>query len=236
MRSDPSRTSILVAEDDPSIRLSFGVRLRRDGYDVHEATSGDEALHLVGGHDIDLVVLDIGLPGLSGLDVLTRMREELQLHVPVLVVTGHDHEDDKIRGLDLGADDYLGKPVSPRELAARVRALLRRSSNGGASNGHAALTFRDGLLRIEPATRDTYLNGELVDLTTKEFDLLLRLARTPRQVLTREQLLNDVWDSSSRWQDPATVTEHVRRLRLKLDTDDHAWFGTVRGVGYRFEP
>ena len=173
----------------------------------------------------DLIVLDLSLPGRPGLDVLARVRE-----TPVIIVSARAGEADRINGLDRGADDYLVKPFSPDELAARARALLRRS--GGADRIEA------GALTIDRGARQVLLDGSPVELSPMEFDLLAFLAATPRKLYTREQLLQHVWHSSAGWQDPKTVTQHVHRLRHKLEPEPARprWLRTVARVGYRFDP
>jgi DNA-binding response OmpR family regulator len=152
--------------------------------------------------------------------------------VPVILLTGRVDEIDRVLGLELGADDYVGKPFSPRELAARVRAVLRRAPS------HPANGLAFGELVIDPAARAVKLRDEPVDLTAREFDLLVFLARSPRRVFSHGELLAQVWNSTSEWQDPATVTEHVRRIRAKIEVDrEHPrWIRTVRAAGYSFEP
>jgi len=173
------------------------------------------------------------LPGVNGLDVLRRVRASSD--VPVIMLTARAEETDRVAGLELGADDYVVKPFSPRELAARVNGVLRRT-NGRNAGSPSPLTFDD--LVIEPLSRQVTLAGDNVEMTPKEFDVLAFLASSPRQVFSRAQLLESVWQSSPDWQDPATVTVHVRRIRNKIEADpEHPrWITTVWGVGYRFEP
>jgi DNA-binding response OmpR family regulator len=176
-------------------------------------------------------VLDLGLPKVRGLDVLRQVRADHA--VPVIVLSGRSDEADRIIGLELGADDYVVKPFSPRELVARVRSVLRRSGNGQ----HAtALSFPE--LVLDLATREVRVRDEHVDLRRREFDLLAFLCSSPRQVFTREQLLRQVWDSEPEWQGVGTVSEHVHRLRAKVEIDPArpSRIVTVRGVGYRFVP
>jgi two-component system phosphate regulon response regulator PhoB len=175
------------------------------------------------------VVLDLGLPGVDGEEVLGRLRRDGAL--PVIVLTGRSEERERVRVLDLGADDYIVKPCSLPELEARIRAVLRRGQPAAPSSRieHADLVIDRNAHRVE-------IEGRPVDLTPKEFDLLAFLAGAPDQVFTREDLLEHVWGSTQDWQDPATVTEHIRRLRLKIERDpgQPRWLHTVRGVGYRF--
>ncbi len=226
-------TKVLVVDDEPTVREVVVGYLRRDGHDVAEAADGNTALELLDADPPDLVVLDMMLPGVNGLDILRRVRSSSQ--IPVIMLTARAEETDRVSGLELGADDYVVKPFSPRELAARVNGVLRRTSGRNVSSPQP-LDF--GELRIEPLSREVTLNGENVELTPKEFDVLAFLAASPRQVFSRAELLESVWQSSPEWQDPATVTVHVRRIRNKIENDpEHPrWITTVWGVGYRFEP
>ncbi len=226
-----SNGRVLVVDDEPMVREVVTRYLEHEGFSVDAVDNGRDALAAVKRNVPDLVVLDIMLPEIDGLDVLTRLR--LSGDIPVILLTARAAENDRILGLELGADDYVVKPFSPRELTARVRSVLRRS--GGDPSGRK-LAFEG--LEIDPATREVELDGETVELTAREFDLLAFMASAPRQVFSRAQLLAQVWDSSPDWQDPATVTVHVRRLRQKIerDPDDPRRLVTVRGVGYRFEP
>ena len=205
--------------------------LERDGFRVDAAEDGLTALDLATAHPPDLLILDVMLPSKDGFSVLQELRKTSS--VPVILLTARAEETDRVLGLELGADDYVVKPFSPRELSARVRSVLRRSNPGEPG---ARLEF-DGLT-IDPKIREVRVGEKVVDLTPKEFDVLAFLASHPRQVFSRGQLLQQVWDSSAEWQDPATVTVHMRRLRTKLELDprDPRWLLTVWGVGYRFEP
>jgi two-component system, OmpR family, phosphate regulon response regulator PhoB len=232
--SDLASFRVLVVDDDQRVRTVVCWQLEADGYAVTEAADGAAALAQIERDRPDLVVLDLSLPGVGGLDVLRRVREaerDTANPLPVIVLSGRSGETDRIIGLDLGADDYLVKPFSPGELAARVRSVLRRTRPGAAAARPA-----DGLW-VDETSRDVTLDGRPVDLTAKEFDLLAFLARHPRQVFTRAQLLQHVWGSAQGWQGEATVTEHVHRLRHKLGPDGgRPIVQTVRGVGYRLEP
>ncbi len=223
---------ILVVDDEPTVREVVAHYLTRDGYEVRELDRGDQVSTAVAEFQPDLIVLDIMLPGASGLDFLRAASGE---RVPVILLTARVEEADRVLGLELGADDYISKPFSPRELVARVRTVLRRAQPAPASNA-AAVQF-DGL-RIDVPAREVFVNDTLVSLTAKEFDLLAFMAQAPRQVFSRAQLLHHVWDSSPDFQDPATVTVHVRRLRNKIEANPEQarWITTVWGVGYRFEP
>jgi len=221
--------SILVAEDDLGSRSATRMFLQRFGYQVGEAADGPGTLREASLGHYDLVLLDLGLPGIDGEEVLSRLRRESA--VPVIVLTGRSEERERVRVLDMGADDYLVKPCSLPELEARIRAVLRR---GQPPQPTGRIEHSD--LLIDRNAHRVRLNGNIVELTPKEFDLLAFLAGSPDQVFTREELLEHVWGSTQDWQDPATVTEHVRRLRLKLEIDPGRprWLHTVRGVGYRF--
>ncbi len=225
---------VLIVDDDQRVRTVVSWQLEAEGFAVAEAADGAAALAQIERNRPDLVVLDLSLPGVGGLDVLRRVRgaDGAAAALPVIVLSGRSGETDRIIGLDLGADDYLVKPFSPGELAARVRSVLRRSRPGALPAGPS------GGLRVDETSRDVTLDGCPVDLTAKEFDLLAFLARHPRQVFTRAQLLQSVWGSAKGWQGEATVTEHVHRLRQKLGSygDGRPIVQTVRGVGYRMEP
>ena len=221
---------ILVVDDEPTVREVVVHYLERDGYVVHSLDRGDLVNEAITTFQPDLIVLDIMLPGLSGLDVLRTIGPN---KVPVIMLTARVEEADRILGLELGADDYVTKPFSPRELVARVRTVLRRAQSPVVSEE----TIRFDDLVIERRSREVTLSSRLVSLTAKEFDLLAFLATSPRQVFSRSQLLHAVWDSSPEFQDPATVTVHVRRLRHKIEVDPEnpRWITTVWGIGYRFE-
>jgi DNA-binding response OmpR family regulator len=228
-----SGSKVLVVDDEPTVREVVVGYLRRDGHDVSEAGDGTTALELLDAEPPDLLVLDMMLPGVNGLDVLRRVRAVSD--IPVIMLTARAEESDRVSGLELGADDYVVKPFSPRELAARVNGVLRRTS-GRQTPSPTPMVF--GPLTIDPLSREVILDGRTIEMTPKEFDVLAFLAASPRQVFSRAQLLESVWQSSPDWQDPATVTVHVRRIRNKIEADpEHPrWISTVWGVGYRFEP
>lgn len=235
--SDIGQRHILIVDDDERVRTLLSWQLEAEGFSVRCTADGAEALDRIDRDCPDLMVLDLSLPGVAGLDVLRRIRQReeaaCEVPLPVIILSGRNGETDRIVGLDLGADDYLVKPFSPGELAARVRSVLRRTRPPAGP----APTASTGIV-VDTATRDVFVQGRQLDLTAKEFDLLAFLMRNPRQVFTRPQLLRSVWDSEAAWQSEATVTEHVHRLRSKLE-DDPAhprWLQTVRGVGYRLEP
>ncbi|MGH9029354.1 MAG: response regulator transcription factor [Acidimicrobiales bacterium] len=229
MSTTDEEQSVLVAEDDPASRSATRLFLQRVGYHVGEAADGPATLREASLGHYDIVILDLGLPGLDGEEVLARLRRDSSL--PVIVLTGRSEEAERVRVLDLGADDYVVKPCSLPELDARIRAVLRR----GQSAGGSSRIEHDGLV-IDRSAHRVEVDNKEVELTPKEFDLLAFLATSPDQVFTREELLEHVWGSTQEWQDPATVTEHVRRLRLKLEKDpaEPRWLHTVRGIGYRF--
>lgn len=224
---------VLVVDDEPRVREVVVAYLERDGFRVTDVASVEAARAHLDGLEPDLVILDVMLPPESGLDLLADLRRGGD--TPVILLTSRSEETDKILGLELGADDYVTKPFSPRELVARVRSVLRRS--GGAQTPESTSLEYDRIT-LDHATREVTVDGDSVDLTAKEFDLLFYLASHPRQVFSRNQLLEQVWDSSSEWQDPATVTVHIRRIRTKIEADpkEPKWLTTVWGVGYRFEP
>jgi DNA-binding response OmpR family regulator len=226
--------TILVVDDEPSIREVVTLYLQRAGYRVLVASDGQEALQALERHSPDLVVLDLMLPQVDGLEITRLLRADGD--TPIIMLTARREETDRILGLEMGADDYVVKPFSPRELVSRVRAVLRRA--GGAPHAGAkgqVLSFDD--LRIDPQTRLVEVEGEERSLTATEFDLLWALARHPRQVLNRDQLLDMVWGFNE-YVDPSTVTVHVRRLREKVEADPShpRHVVTVWGVGYKFEP
>lgn len=225
---------VLVVDDEPMVREVVAQYLQLDGFVVHEASDGAAAMAWLDTHEPELVVLDVMLPELDGLTLLRRVRGAGD--VPVILLTARAEETDRILGLELGADDYIVKPFSPRELVARVRTVLRRVRPSVPTNGDGVLAF-DGL-RIDQRTREVFVGDAVVALTPKEFDLLTFLAASPRQVFSRRQLLDHVWGSAPEYQDPATVTVHIGRLRQKIepDPDEPTRLLTVWGVGYRFEP
>jgi DNA-binding response OmpR family regulator len=222
---------ILVVDDEPNIREVVGLYLRRDGHEVVSASDGEEALREFGESEPDLVVLDLMLPKMSGLEVCRRMRA--QRRVPLIMLTARGEEEERIGGLSLGADDYVVKPFSPRELTARVAAVLRRVEESLEPAGRKVLSFEG--LRIDPNTRAVLVDGEPATLTAREFDLLYHLASAPGRVYTRDQLMETVWGYAFS-ADTSTVTVHVRRLREKVEPDPARprYLQTVWGVGYRF--
>ncbi|MDQ1485420.1 MAG: hypothetical protein QOJ62_1113, partial [Actinomycetota bacterium] len=230
----PATGRILVVDDDPTVSDVVARYLRRAGYDVVLAADGTTALDVAAAQPPDLVVLDIMLPGVDGLTVCRRLRETSR--VPVILLTALGAETDRIMGLEIGADDYVTKPFSPRELVLRVGSVLRRARTVVAPSTPIELV--DGGLRVNVAAHEAELDGVALMLTVREFDLLAFLMAHPRQTFTREQLMREVWGWS--FGDQSTVTVHVRRLRQKLEAGSPpgTWtpIATVWGVGYRYDP
>ena len=216
-------TKILVVDDDPKIRSVLGRGLRFEGYDVQIAAGGQEALQLARETPFDLVVLDLTMPRMDGLEVCRRLRRGV--NVPILMLTARSAVADRIVGLDSGADDYLTKPFDFEELLARVRALLRRTQ----PQSGEILTFAD--LRLNTGTREAERGGRRVDLTTREYELLLLFMRHPRQVLLRDQIMDRVWGDAM--VESNAIEVHIGRLRDKLEADDEErLIQTIRGAGY----
>ena len=227
---NPSKT-ILVIDDESTIREVVRRYLQREGYQVAEAADGFEALDALREVQPDLIILDLMLPGIDGLTLTQYFRQDRQ--VPIIMLTAKGEPGDRIRGLDLGADDYITKPFSPQEVVSRVRAVLRRTAGAPAVGVQAKISF--GRLVIDPISRDVCMDGETISLTAKEFDLLFFFAQNPQQVFTRTQLLGKVWGDEL-YTDPTTVTVHIRRLREKIEADpsNPSHILTVWGVGYKF--
>jgi DNA-binding response OmpR family regulator len=226
--------TILVVDDEPNILEVVSAYLRRELYNVVTASDGEAALKQYAEASPDLIVLDVMLPRLDGLEVCRRVRATS--NTPIIMLTARSDETDKLVGLGIGADDYLTKPFSPRELVARIKAVLRRSTSVAAPEPGADDTLKFPGLRINPRTRAVETDSGAVELTAKEFDLLYFLARHPQEVFTRTQLLDQVWDYSY-YGDTSTVTVHVRRLREKIEPDPMRprYVKTVWGVGYKFD-
>ncbi|MFE9771809.1 response regulator transcription factor [Streptomyces sp. NPDC005931] len=225
-----SGARVLVVDDDPTVAEIVTGYLDRAGYVVDRAGDGPDALARAAAHWPDLVVLDLMLPGMDGLEVCRRMRGHGP--VPVIMLTARGDEDDRILGLEVGADDYVTKPFSPRELVLRVESVLRRARPPATASG----TLRAGGLSVDPAARRATKNGAELALTIREFDLLAFLLKNPGRAYAREELMREVWG----WDfgDLSTVTVHVRRLRGKVEDDPARprLIQTVWGVGYRFDP
>ncbi|MGI9005573.1 MAG: response regulator transcription factor [Streptosporangiaceae bacterium] len=225
---------IMVVDDDTTIVDVVRRYLIWDGHEVECVPDGTAALRLVEQEPPDLIVLDLMLPGISGLEVCRRLREHWP--IPVVMLTALGEETDRVVGLETGADDYVTKPFSPRELALRVRSVLRRARGSGLSGQPARGTIGDGELGIDLSAHEARLGAALLALTSREYDLLVFLLSHPRQAFSREQLLEQVWNWS--FGDTSTVTVHVRRLREKIEKDPTLprRIITVWGVGYRYEP
>jgi DNA-binding response OmpR family regulator len=232
---EESSGTVLVVDDEPTIVEIVGTYIERAGFEVDRAVDGPEALRQADLRRPDLVVLDVMLPGIDGIEVMRRMQERPGKRVAVILLTARGEESDRLVGLRHGADDYVVKPFSPAELVARVEAVMRRvaPADGGED---APPPIEHGPLRVEPATRRAFLDGVELDLTLREFDLLAHLASHPGRVFSRDQLMEAVWEYPF-FTDTSTVTVHIRRLRSKLGDDpaDPHHIETVWGVGYRFK-
>jgi two-component system response regulator ResD len=230
---DHARGSVLVVDDEPTIAEVVSRYLERAGYRTRVASDGAQALELVARSRPDLVVLDLMLPGIDGLEVMRRLREPDRDPIGVILLTAKGEESDRVIGLRLGADDYVVKPFSPAELVARVDAVLRRVDT--APTQEVAIELSD--MTIDPASRQVFVRAEEVILTQREFDVLLFLARHPGQAFSRNQLMDAIWQYSF-YTDTSTVTVHIRRLRAKIEADpaQPRHIQTVWGVGYRFVP
>lgn len=220
---------ILVVDDEPSISNLVASYLRKEGYEVYTAADGISALKAARAYRPDLVVLDIMLPGMDGLEVLTQLRRESNVYV--ILLTAKTEELDRVLGLSIGADDYVSKPFSPRELTARVKAALRRIQSSGVPADGTVLAFKR--IRLDSAARQAWVDGRLLDLTAMEFDLLKILASHRGAVLSRQQLLEQVWETNF-FGDLRVVDVHIGHLRQKLG-DAGPLIATVRGAGYRFD-
>jgi DNA-binding response OmpR family regulator len=227
--------TVLVVDDEPTIVEIVGRYMERAGFETYTAADGYQALDVATEHRPDLVVLDVMLPGIDGIEVMERLQERPGPPIAVILLTARGEESDRLVGLRNGADDYVVKPFSPAELVARVEAVLRRLAPAAAAEDEPPIVH--GALRVEPASRRVFLDGEEVMLTMREFDLLAFFAANPGRVFSRDQLMEAVWGEP--WfDDTSTVTVHVRRLRAKLGDDPAAprFIETVWGVGYRFRP
>jgi DNA-binding response OmpR family regulator len=224
---------ILLVDDEQPIQTLLSFPLQRDGYEVVHAADGREALARFAEQVFDLVVLDVMLPRMDGLEVCRRLRAKGET-VPIIMLTAKSEEIDKVLGLELGADDYITKPFSMREFRSRVKAALRRSGMARAdSDDERPIDVRG--LRIDPGKRAVSRNGDVVPTTYVEFEILAALARSPGRVFTRDMLLARVWGDSA-YRDPRTIDVHIRHLREKIEADpkEPEYLFTVRGVGYRF--
>ncbi|MFP5327014.1 MAG: response regulator transcription factor [Acidimicrobiia bacterium] len=230
---------MLVVDDDEGVRTGVAWALEADGFEVIAVGDGLAAMEVIESQAPSLMVLDLSLPGLGGLDILRRLRADErtrgQHRLPIIVLSGRDGETDRIVGLDLGADDYLVKPFSPGELAARARSVLRRSSEF--TDRSVPFQPKGAGVEIDRESRNAWVEGQPVELAAKEFDLLAYFVEHPRRACSRAELLSAVWSSQAGWQTEATVTEHVYRLRQKIESDPRRpeRLRTVRAVGYRWE-
>ncbi|TMB68295.1 MAG: response regulator transcription factor [Deltaproteobacteria bacterium] len=230
-----SAQKILVIEDEPDIRKLVQYNLTQEHFNVVEAEDGEQALSLLQREKPNLVILDLMLPGLSGLELCKMLRQRSDTsRLPILMLTAKAGEADRIVGLEMGADDYLAKPFSPREMVARVRAILRRAESKPALE--TAVSYEKGPLKIDFSTYEVFVREKPVKLTLKEFELLRFLVQNPSRVLNRDQLLDRVWGGET-FVTPRTVDVHIRRLRKAIEKDDRKpkWILTVRGVGYKLD-
>jgi DNA-binding response OmpR family regulator len=229
-----ARTRVLVVEDDATVADVVGRYLEREGFEVERASDGRAAVQMAVTSPPDLMVLDLMLPGLDGLEVFRTVRATVP--VPVIMLTARGDESDRVAGLELGADDYVAKPFSPRELIARVKSVLRRSQSPPSTIETLPARLSAGPIDVDVAAREVHVDGEPAALTVREFELLVFLMAHPRTVFRRQELLERVWGYT--FGDMSTVTVHVRRLREKVERDPSMpqHIKTVWGVGYRFEP
>jgi DNA-binding response OmpR family regulator len=229
----PASATIMLVDDEESIQKLLTYPLQREGYTVIQARDGEEALRRFEERDIDLVVLDVMLPRVDGLEVCRRLRTSSA--VPIIMLTARDDEVDKVLGLELGADDYITKPFSIREFRSRIRAVLRRATLIAEARDSEDGVIQTGELVIDPAKRSVTVSGRPVQVTYVEFEILHTLALHPGRVYTRQALLESVWGDSA-YREPRTVDVHIRHLREKIEADprEPAFIFTVRGVGYRF--
>jgi two-component system alkaline phosphatase synthesis response regulator PhoP len=222
-----TKVKVLIIDDEEAIIKLVISYLRPEGYDIYTATNGVAGLQAFRAFKPDLVVLDVMLPGIDGIELLSRIRRESDVYV--IMLTAKSEETDKIVGLSIGADDYVTKPFSPRELVARIKAAIRRMGNGGISNEGMVLVFEH--IRIDTGRRQVWVDDRLIDLTTTEFDIMKSLAENRGLVLSREQLLEDVWGHEY-FGELRVVDVHIGHIRQKIGEE---YIATVRGVGYRFE-
>jgi two-component system alkaline phosphatase synthesis response regulator PhoP len=227
---DLTRTA-LVVDDDDDARSTAASAIAPAGYAVIEATDAEKALEVIRTQSVDVIILDLGLPGRNGLDLLLSLRQHSD--VPVIIVSATNDPTTRVAAFRFGADDFLVKPIFPAELSARISTVMRRTH--GASR---VQVFRFGDLTFDTEARELRRVTEHIDLTPKEYELLFFFVSNPRQVFSRAQILEKVWNSSAEWQQVSTVTEHVRKLRLKIEADatNPRWIQTIRNIGYRFDP
>jgi two-component system response regulator RegX3 len=227
-------TKILIIEDEPSFSEALSFLLEKEGYSTHIAETGKQGLDAFGTEEFDLVLLDLMIPEVSGVDVCRKIRSTSQ--VPIIMLTAKDSEIDKVVGLELGADDYVTKPYSSRELVARIKAVLRRGSVESSSDGEVSGVHAAAGIRMDVERHQVTVNGDLISLPLKEFELLEFLLRNPGRVLTRGQLIDRVWGGDY-YGDTKTLDVHIKRLRSKIEVDpaNPVLIQTIRGLGYKFE-
>jgi len=227
-------TKILIIEDEPSFSEALSFLLEKEGYSTHIAETGKQGLDAFSGEEFDLVLLDLMIPEVSGVDVCRKIRSTSQ--VPIIMLTAKDSEIDKVVGLELGADDYVTKPYSSRELVARIKAVLRRGSVESSSDGEVSGVHAAAGIRMDVERHQVTVNGDLISLPLKEFELLEFLLRNPGRVLTRGQLIDRVWGGDY-YGDTKTLDVHIKRLRSKIEVDpaNPVLIQTIRGLGYKFE-
>jgi DNA-binding response OmpR family regulator len=226
-------TTVLVVDDEPAIRQMLADYLRADGFDPSTSPDGTSALAHLETHTFDVVLLDLTMPGMTGLDVLAEIRR--RHNVAVIVLTARADETDKVLGLGLGADDYITKPFSPREVAARIRAVLRRGTHQPLLHHDSEPVLRFGSLEVDPDSREVRIDGVTVTLTTREFDVLVALAQSPGRVFSRRVLLERIWGQDF-FGDDRIIDVHIRNVRRAIgdDANNPSMIATVRGVGYKF--
>lgn len=224
---------ILIIDDEPMIVESVGYNLKKEGYEVVSAGNGEDGLKLAESKEIDLILLDLMLPGLNGLEICRSIRRDS--NIPIIMLTAKEAEIDRVLGFELGADDYVTKPFSMRELMARVRSVLKRANPGTTVSPEQSKSVKTGELIIDLLGHEVTVKGQIINLAGKEYDLLRILANHPGQVLSREQLLNLVWGNDF-YGDTRTVDVHIRWLREKIEDDpaNPQYILTVRGIGYKF--
>jgi two-component system response regulator RegX3 len=227
-------TKILIIEDEPSFSEALSFLLEKEGYSTHIAETGKQGLDAFSAEEFDLVLLDLMIPEVSGVDVCRKIRSTSQ--VPIIMLTAKDSEIDKVVGLELGADDYVTKPYSSRELVARIKAVLRRGSVESSSDGEVSGVHAAAGIRMDVERHQVTVNGDLISLPLKEFELLEFLLRNPGRVLTRGQLIDRVWGGDY-YGDTKTLDVHIKRLRSKIEVDpaNPVLIQTIRGLGYKFE-
>lgn len=227
---------ILIVDDEVHILELLAYHLEQSGYEVLQAETGEDALEILGHEEIDALVLDLMLPGIDGIEVLRNIRMSSRPQLPVLMLTAKNEEIDAVLGLEMGADDYIGKPFRTRELVSRVKSALRRSEGKQSNRENTSQCLVQGPIKIMKETHQVFFNEREVDLTLKEFELLEKLVRNPGRVFTRDELLEDIWGYDYMGE-TRTVDVHIRQLRKKIEVDDKnpELILTIRGMGYKFK-